>query len=117
MSYVEEFCEDIVIINHGEIVLSGYLKEIKREYGKDRLFLAAEDQVPEMLAGKITEQFADLLQVAAVKKDGVIVKLLDGITKKAVLGRLASADMELEFFGNYEPSLTDIFVERAGDQA
>lgn len=117
MSYVEEFCEDIVIINHGEIVLSGYLKEIKREYGKDRLFLAAEDREPEILAEKITEQFADLLQVAAVKKDGVIVKLLDGITKKAVLGRLASADMELEFFGNYEPSLTDIFVERAGNQA
>ena len=28
MSYVEEFCEDIVIINHGEVVLSGNLDEI-----------------------------------------------------------------------------------------
>ena len=33
MSYVEEFCEDVVIINHGEVVLSGNLSEIKREFG------------------------------------------------------------------------------------
>ena len=36
MSYVEEFCEEVAIINHGEIVLDGNLKQIKREYGKDR---------------------------------------------------------------------------------
>ena len=34
MSYVEEFCEDIAILNHGEVVLAGDLKEIKREFGK-----------------------------------------------------------------------------------
>ena len=33
MSYVEEFCEDIVIINHGESVLSGHLDTIKRDFG------------------------------------------------------------------------------------
>ncbi|MEG0094370.1 MAG: ATP-binding cassette domain-containing protein, partial [Erysipelotrichaceae bacterium] len=31
MSYVEEFCEEIEIVNKGEIVLSGNLKEIKKE--------------------------------------------------------------------------------------
>ncbi|EPZ58979.1 ABC transporter family protein [[Clostridium] sordellii ATCC 9714] len=30
MSYVEEFCEEIAIINKGEIVLSGNLREIKK---------------------------------------------------------------------------------------
>ena len=29
MSYVEEFCEDIAIVNQGEIVLAGSLDEIK----------------------------------------------------------------------------------------
>ena len=48
MSYVEEFCEDIVLINHGEIVLSGNLDQIKREYGHNRLVisLGAEYQEP-----------------------------------------------------------------------
>ena len=32
MSYVEEFCEDIVIINHGEVVLSGHLDTNKRDF-------------------------------------------------------------------------------------
>ena len=40
MSYVEEFCEDIVIINHGEVALSGNLSEIKREFGKDQLVIS-----------------------------------------------------------------------------
>ena len=40
MSYVEEFCEDVVIINHGEVVLSGNLSEIKREFGKNQLALS-----------------------------------------------------------------------------
>ena len=39
MSYVEEFCEDIVILNHGDVVLSGNLKQIKKEFGKNQLIL------------------------------------------------------------------------------
>ena len=31
MAYVEEFCEDIAIINKGEVILSGNLKEIKKK--------------------------------------------------------------------------------------
>lgn len=38
MSYVEEFCEDIVIIHHGEVVLNGALKDIKEDFGKGRFF-------------------------------------------------------------------------------
>ena len=41
MSYVEEFCDDIAVIDHGQVVMAGELKEIKKEYGKNRLMLAA----------------------------------------------------------------------------
>ena len=34
MSYVEEFCQQIAILNHGDVVLAGELKEIKREFGQ-----------------------------------------------------------------------------------
>ena len=43
MSYVEEFCEDIAIINKGNIALSGNLKEIKKDFGKNRLILSANN--------------------------------------------------------------------------
>lgn len=36
MSYVEEFCDNIAIINQGRIVLFGDLKEIRKEYGRNR---------------------------------------------------------------------------------
>lgn len=36
--YVEEFCENIAIINHGEIVLEGELSKIKQEFVKISLF-------------------------------------------------------------------------------
>ena len=35
MNYVEEFCEDIAIINKGDVVLSGNLKDIKKDFGKN----------------------------------------------------------------------------------
>ena len=35
MSYVEEFCEDIVVINHGEVALAGNLDKIKKNTEKD----------------------------------------------------------------------------------
>lgn len=50
MSYVEEFCEDIVIIHHGEVVLGGKLGEIRREKGKGRLEVSCMDKKPEELA-------------------------------------------------------------------
>lgn len=43
MGYVEEFCEDIVLINHGDVVLEGNLKDIKKAYGKNRLVISFEE--------------------------------------------------------------------------
>ena len=117
MSYVEEFCQDIVIINHGDVVLSGDLAEIKRQYGKNRLFLAAANRDPKELAELVERELEDLVTVYQTGKRGVVLQLLPGKDKKMVLSALAGMDFDLESFGNYEPSLTDIFVERAGDEA
>ncbi|MGB7595410.1 MAG: ATP-binding cassette domain-containing protein, partial [Erysipelotrichaceae bacterium] len=40
MNYVEEFCDEIALIEQGKIILSGNLKEIKRNLGKERLRVA-----------------------------------------------------------------------------
>lgn len=115
MSYVEEFCEDIAILNHGEIVLGGELKEIKREFGKDRLVLSSMDEAPEDLAVRLRDDFSDLLDVEKIQKDRVLIREKEN--KNRILGRLLEQNVDLEFFGLYEPSLNDIFVEKAGDEA
>ena len=116
MSYVEEFCDDIVLINHGEVVLSGNLDQIKREYGHNRLVIGLEagTEHPEQL---LEEQLGDLIRVTGHRKDQVIVEMKEGCTRERLLAGLLEKKLIPEEFGNYEPSLTEIFVERAGDQA
>lgn len=115
MSYVEEFCEDIVIVNQGKIVLSGELKEIKREFGKDRLVISALNYSLDELANVLRRDFTDILDVESVKKDKIVVRTKKADAKKEMLKRLADTEIDIELFGLYEPSLNDIFVESAGD--
>lgn len=116
MSYVEEFCENIAIINKGEVVLDGNLKDIKREYGRNRLVLASVNMTQEELSEKVGREFADLVRVSSKKRDFLVLELVEGHTGKDVLERLAKSDIEVERFGSYEPSLNDIFVVKVGDE-
>ena len=116
MSYVEEFCDNIAIINHGDVVLKGRLKDIKKEFGQNRLVLSVEDMSNEALANDVREKISDLVSVDAVKKEFVILVMNDGVTKEAVLEKLLALGVKIEHFGIYEPSLNDIFVAKAGDE-
>ena len=91
MNYVEEFCEDIVILHHGDVVLQGNLKQIKKEYGKNRIVIRA-------LYPK-KQEFRELLE-----------------TQCQELTRMLELEVDLEAFQLYEASLTDIFVSKAGDE-
>lgn len=116
MSYVEEFCDDIAILNRGEVVLGGDLKEIKREFGKDRLVLSALGISPKELAQILESDFSELLSIEKVQKNQVVIRKKQEDGKLDILKRLIEHGMDLEFFGLYEPSLNDIFVEMAGDE-
>ena len=116
MSYVEEFCDHIAIINQGEVVLAGRLKEIKQAYGEKQLVLVAENLSQEELAARIEKEFADIVSLSGKKREFLILELVDGHTKKELLERLAKSDIGVERFGNYEPSLNDIFVAKVGEQ-
>ena len=116
MSYVEEFCEDIVIINHGEVVLSGNLDTIKRDFGKDQLVLNAIDHTPDDFSQLIVHFLSDLVHITGHSKDGVIVRPCEGVTRHELLSKLAQIqDFTIERFETYKPSLNDIFVARAGE--
>ena len=116
MSYVEEFCDDIVILNHGNVVLSGDLREVKREFGHERLVVSSMNETPEELAEQLQQGFEDLLVVDKVQKDRVVIKQKDATNKAEIMRRLLECNIDIAFFGLYEPSLNDIFVEKAGDE-
>lgn len=117
MSYVEEFCENIAVIDQGRVVLDGELKEIKREYGRNRLMLAAENLSLEQLKEKVEREWQNLVKVSGRKKEFLILELREGADRHAFLGKLAQSDVAVDKFGGYEPSLNDIFVAKVGEQA
>ena len=116
MSYVEEFCDEIAIINKGEIVLSGNLKNIKKDFGKNRLILSANNMSLEELSSFAAKNLADIVKVYETKKNFIVLELCDGKSKNDLLQKILTTDIDIEKFAEYEPTLTDIFVLKAGDE-
>lgn len=117
MSYVEEFCQEIVIINHGEIVLQGNLEAVKREFGENQLVVGGVGFSGEDMERLIKEQFAEMVEITGRDKEDVIVRLLPGITRTELFRRLGNVQgLEVEHFETYKPSLNDIFVAKVGEE-
>lgn len=116
MSYVEEFCEDIAIINKGEMVLGGNLKEIKKEFGNNRLVLSANNMTLDDLESICKDKFKGLVIVNEVKKDCIILELVESTMKRQFLESILKEDIDIEQFAEYEPNLTDIFVKKVGEE-
>lgn len=116
MSYVEEFCEDIAIVNQGEIVLAGSLDEIKEEYGRGRKILSALNYSLEELERLCREKLSEVLEVESRGKHNLILRLTEGASQWNILERMKEEGIEIDQYGSYEPSLNDIFVSCVGDE-
>ena len=49
-------------------------------------------------------------------KEFVILELKESRSKNDLLSEIIKSDIDVEKFGEYEPSLNDIFVLKAGDE-
>ncbi len=108
MSYIEEFCDSIAILNAGKVALHGDLHDIKRDYPRDRLIVRTE--CPEKI-------IADFGSACTVKEHGeLMIQLASADDKKATMKRLIE-NYDIDEVKVFEPSLNDIFVEYAGDAA
>lgn len=116
MNYVEEFCEDIVILHHGNVVLQGNLKQLKKSYGENRLVVSALSPDRAAFRSLLQNECGDLLMIYEERADDFIVELSDPLQKSELLQRLMNCRVDLEKFCLYEASLTDIFVAKAGDE-
>lgn len=116
MNYVEEFCESIVILHHGNVVLSGELKQIKKEFGKNRLVISALNHDVEALKTLCDTSLNKVIKCSEIKNDEVIIELHESVNKQDMLQVLLDYNIDIEKFMIYEPSLTDIFVAKAGDE-
>jgi ABC-2 type transport system ATP-binding protein len=116
MSYVEEFCDQIALIDKGEVVLKGRLRDIKKEFGRGRLSLSAENYSPDRLEQKLHDELGEFVKTVGRGREYLIIQAQQNLTKKDILARLLQTDIDIAHFGQYEPSLNEIFVEKVGDE-
>ena len=106
MSYIEEFCDSIAILNAGKVALHGDLHDIKRDYPRDRLIVRTD--YPDRI-------IADFGSACTVREHGeLMIQLASADDKKATMKRLIE-NYDIDEVKVFEPSLNDIFVEYAGD--
>ncbi len=108
MNYIEEFCDSIAILNGGRVVLCGELHDIKRNYVRDRLVVRTA------FPDRIKNDLNDICRTA--ENGDIIIKLSDAGEKQQMMKRIVE-NYDIDEIKVFEPSLNDIFVEYAGDEA
>lgn len=107
MSYVEEFCDDIAIIQDGKIKLTGDLLNIKRQRSLDKYKLITKDKLN---AIKILNE-KDIK--FSINNSELIIESKD---KFHLLNLLINNSIDISLFSDYLPTLDQIFIETAGEQ-
>ena len=107
MSYIEEFCDSIAILNAGKVAISGDLYEIKRNYPRNKLVVSTTE------ATKIQNRLGE---ICTLREDGtLLIQLTTPQEKQAMMKQLVE-NYDIDEVKVFEPSLNDIFVEYAGAQ-
>jgi ABC-2 type transport system ATP-binding protein len=105
MDQVEKLCDSICLINQGQAVLAGKVREIKSRYERNRLIVEFEGNADFLNSPEIAEakNYSGHAEVR-LKEHGDSQKLL----------REASAAANIYRFELVEPSLEEIFIQTVG---
>ncbi len=112
METVEELCQNIAIINKGQIVVGGSLRDVKRSTGRMVVRLAMDedtqiswlDSIPGVTVTKRRADYVEMTLAPDVRPEQILV-----IAERQP-GRVIRFELA-------EPSLNDIFIEQVGGSA
>ena len=109
MSAVEDFCDDIVILKKGEVVLRDVLSDLRARAPKNRIRISPD--TPELAAA------AARFGTVESTKDGLLVTLSDEADRPALLTAIAQSGADVASFETVRPTLEEIFVSVAGENS
>jgi len=107
MEQVEQMCDDICLFNKGRVVLTGNLREIKKNFGKNTVLLEFEgdpsflNELPDVRINNRSTNFAE-------------IRILNGLNSQEILKK-AMNYAEIHRFQLVEPSLNEIFISTVGE--
>lgn len=108
MGYVDEICEDIAILNQGEVVVNGSIDALKRKLAGNNVFL----DLFEVDNEKVKDDLIASGFNASIKAEKIIVDLTDK-TQSDLLKKVEEMGLTIDSYGIFKPTLSDIFVEYA----
>lgn len=105
MEQVEAFCQHVCILKKGGAVVKGQLSDIKKEYGFRNLTIEDTEE---------NEKGLESIHVSYEKQQGLLyVRVQDDAEALNILQQLQEQGITLRQFKMLEPTLNEIFVERA----
>ncbi len=109
LEQAEELCEDIVIINKGQAIVQGRVREVKHQHGRNVVHLKLDND-PEA-------RWLDALegvQVTRRRQDYIEMQIQANLNPNLIVEAALSHGGIVSRFELAEPSLTDIFIEHVG---
>jgi len=107
MEHVEELCENIIILHRSNTKLQGKLKDIKRQFPKERVLLETEGKVMGL------EKIAGVKNVRETAS-GYEIAISELSAAQHILST-ASGQSTVYRFQVMEPTLNDIFIKTVGE--
>lgn len=107
MEHVELFCDRLVVLVKGKSVLSGYLKDIKKNYKKKNILVKGDIDTKELLECPGVENITK-------EKDEYIISISSEEYTSGLFKKIAKYD-NITKFSVEDPSLNEIFINTVGD--
>lgn len=107
MEQVEQMCDDICLFNNGKVVLTGNLRKIKKDFGKNTVLLEFQGD----------SSFLDTLQNVRINNRSTNfaeIRILNDQNPQDIL-QLAMQHSAIHKFQLVEPSLNEIFISTVGE--
>ncbi len=109
MDYAEKLCDNIAMINEGEIILNGNLKEIKQDFGKGRIVLETDSDLDFLKTSRFVEKIEHF-------GNQFSIQLKNESEHQQFLLELLNNKVNIRKFAANEISLHEIFVQLAGNE-
>ena len=109
MNYIEEFCNDILILNGGKIVLGGNIGEIKRGYARN--IMEIKTNVSKTVAEMLENNKFSYIKRVLVNDNLITVTLTDENERNQLLNVLSQLGNDIDEIKVKEPTLNEIFVQ------
>ena len=98
----EQFIDELALINHGQVVLTGSLQKIKEDFAENRIFLRTA-HAPERLT------FRDA--TIESKGEGYSVTLPPDVPHRDYLKEVLGSGVDIHSFRPDEPTLEEVFMK------